>query len=331
MKKCSKELYCQFLIAAQKQFTATHLASHTEDIAHDSITRFLSTTRLTPRILWEYAKPFVNLNSGYLVLDDSVLDHWYGKHIGLSRWQYSGTHHRVVHGIGLTTLLWTGKSNEHIPIDFRIYAPEEDGITKNQHSRAMLILTHHRGFHPDLVVMDSWYASIDTLHLIADFHWLFVCGLKGNRIVFIKQSPTKMKRLHVEDLVIPANGIIVHLKDFGTVKIFSLVVPDGKENYYATNNLRFSSLDIRNAAAQRWKIEEYHRGLKQTTGIEMCQATTERSQRTHIFCSILSFLALEKKRIEEGTSWYESKRRIIADSLFLYLKQPFVKLPIRAG
>jgi hypothetical protein len=38
-------------------------------------------------------------------------------------------------------------------------------------------------------------------------------------------------------------------------------------------------------------------------------------------------MALEKKRIEEGITWYESKRRIIADSLFLYLKQPLIPLP----
>lgn len=93
----------------------------------------------------------------------------------------------------------------------------------------------------------------------------------------------------------PEDGRVVHLKDFGKVKVFLLVAPNGKEDY-----------------------------------VEMCQSTTARSQRTHIFCSILSFLALEKKRLEEGITWYESKRRIISDSLFLYLKQPLIKLPTPA-
>jgi len=320
-------LYYQFLIAAQTNFTATNFSSNTHNVAHDSITRFLSHTKLTPKIIWEYAKPLVNLTLGNLIIDDSVLDHWYGKKIGLTRWQYSGTHHRVVHGIGLTTLLWTGERSEHIPTDFRIYAPDVDGATKNQHCREMLTLARHRGFQPKLVVMDSWYAAVDTLHLIADYHWVFVCGLKGNRIVFTKEEGGKMKRWAISNLPIPPEGKIVHLKDFGQVKVFLLVAPNGKEDYYCTNNLSLTPSDIRDASAQRWKIEEYHRGLKQTTGVEMCQSRTARSQRTHIFCSILSFMALEKKRIEEGITWYESKRRIIADSIFLYLKQPLIPLP----
>jgi len=64
-KKCSKEeLYCQFLIAAQTNFTATFLASLTEDTAHDLVTRFLSKTKLTPNILWEYSKQFVKKDQG---------------------------------------------------------------------------------------------------------------------------------------------------------------------------------------------------------------------------------------------------------------------------
>lgn len=49
--------------------------------------------------------------------------------------------------------------------------------------------------------------------------------------------------------------------------------------------------------------------------------------RSHIFCAILSCLALEKKRLEENITWYGSKRRIIADALFPYLKQPMIPLP----
>jgi len=324
-KKCSKELYCQFLIAAQKNFTATNFADHTDKMAHDAVTRFLSETKLRPRDLWEYSSQFVEKTSGYLVCDDSVLDKWYGKDIKLTRWQYSSTHHRLVQGIGLTTLLWT-KQEEHIPIDFRVYAPEDDGFTKNEHFREMLCLAKQRGMKPEAVVMDSWYSALDTLHQINDYKWVFIAGLKSNRIV--NTAPGKQNKYQIKDLPIPEQGRIVHLKKFGQVKVFRIATKDGRVEYYATNNLSATSPDIRDAAACRWKIEEYHRGLKQTTGIENCQSRTARSQRTHIFCSILSFLALEKKRLEDGVTWYESKRRIIADSLFLYLKQPLIPLPV---
>lgn len=326
-KKVTKEIYCQFLIAAQTNFTATNLSNHSSDIAHDSVTRFLSGTKLTPRALWDYAKPLVNLTSGVLIIDDTVLDHWYGKDIGLVKWQYSGTHHRVVRGIGVITLLWSRKdTNDHIPVDFRIYHPKTDGKTKNQHVRDMLSSAQYRGFKPELVVMDSFYASVDTLHKIQDYKWIFVAGVRQNRTVFVI-SEEQASKYSVETIEIPIGGIIVRLKEYGMVKLFKLVATDGKVEYVVTNNLSFFHSDIRDAYARRWKIEEFHRGLKQTTGVEMCQSRTARSQRTHIFCSILSFLAFEKKRLEEAITWYEAKRTIISDSIFSYLKSPFIPLP----
>lgn len=148
------------MIAAQTNFTATDFSTHIDSVSHDAITRFLSKTKLTPRVLWEYANPFINRLKGYLICDDTVLDHWYGEKIGLAKWQYSETHHDVVHGIGVTTLLWTGAKDEHIPFDYRIYARSDDGKTKNDHFRDMLKKAHERGFTPEAILMDCWY-SVD--------------------------------------------------------------------------------------------------------------------------------------------------------------------------
>lgn len=324
-KKCSKELYCQFLIAAQTNFTATNFSTLVDNTAHDSITRFLKDTKLTPNILWEYSQQFVEKDRGFLIGDDTVVDHPYGKKIGLAKWQYSGTHHDVVFGIGVTTLLWS-KGEEHIPVDFRIYAKDDDGLTKNQHFREMLTLARHRGFTPEKVLMDNFYAALENLKLIKSFNWIFVTRLKSNRIV--STAPGKKGRCRIKDLQIPKEGMTVHLKGFCFVKVFLIDFLNGNKEYLATNDLSLSTKDIRDAAAQRWKIEEYHRGIKQTTGVEMCQARTKRAQRTHIFCSVLSFLALEKKRLEEKISWYEAKRKIISDALFSYLKSPMIQLPV---
>ena len=330
-RKCSKESYCQFLIAAQTNFTATNFASLVSDTAHDSITRFLSKTKLTPKVIWEYSEKFVKKEDGYLIADDTVLDHPYGENIGLAKWQYSGAHHGVVYGIGLVTLLWSN-IDEHIPVDFRLYAKEDDGKTKNELFREMLVKSHQRGFSPKAVLMDSWYSVSDTLHLINNYGWIFICGLQSNRIVATgvgKINHFKLNELKKRNIDVPNEGIILHLQKFGKVKIFRFITPKGKMDYLATNNLDLSSADMQKVYAKRWKIEEYHRGLKQVTGLEMCQSRTKRSQRTHIFCSILSFLALEKKRMEENITWYEAKRKIISDALFLYLKQPMIPLPVK--
>jgi hypothetical protein len=59
--KCNKELYCDFLAAAQNNFTCTQMADLTSgEIAHDSINRWLYNNKMTPKILWEHTKPMVN-------------------------------------------------------------------------------------------------------------------------------------------------------------------------------------------------------------------------------------------------------------------------------
>ena len=91
--KCDKELYCDFLIAAQNNFTCTSLADLSGGtIAHDSINRWLLKNKMTPKILWEHVKNLVKLKSGWIIADDTVTDKPYGENIGLARWQYSGTH-----------------------------------------------------------------------------------------------------------------------------------------------------------------------------------------------------------------------------------------------
>jgi hypothetical protein len=44
----------------------------------------------------------------------------------------------------------------------------------------------------------------------------------------------------------------------------------------------------------RWSIEVYHRELKQTCGIERCQARTGRAQRNHIYLAVSAWLEMNK-------------------------------------
>lgn len=82
---------------------------------HDAFTRLL--TRLQPdsATLWEETRPLIQLDDGMLILDDSVLDKPFARHMGLVGRFWSGRHKRMVQGIDLvarstgspTTLRWT--------------------------------------------------------------------------------------------------------------------------------------------------------------------------------------------------------------------------------
>ena len=67
----------------------------------------------------------------------------YSRQIELVKRQYSGAEHGLVRGIGVVNLVYSsgtpdGAPDGFYPIDFRIYAPDDDGKTKNEHFRDML-------------------------------------------------------------------------------------------------------------------------------------------------------------------------------------------------
>lgn len=315
--KISKELYCQFLIAAQGNFTMTAMADLLQTLSHDKINRWTKEVKLTAAILWEYAKYWVERSPGYLIGDDVVLEKEYGAEIKLTSKQYSASDGKFVNGIGLTTLIWSD-GEKHIPLDYRIYSKAVDGKTKNDHLREMLKTAKLRGLRPKAVLLDCWYASVDNLKAINAFGWIWITELKKNRIVNYGG--------HLEDLNIPEEGLVVHLRAYGWIKVVKRVITDDHVGYLATNDLGLSADAIAKGYTERWQIEEYHRGLKQTTGIEECQARTARIQRNHIFCAILAFLTLEVKRMTDGTSWYQAKYSIVKDAIRTYLKSPTIYL-----
>lgn len=320
MKKWTKDLYCQFLLASQRNFTATQ-ASELTDVSHDAITRWLTSVKLTPNILWEHVEHLVDKKGGVLVVDDSVIAKQYSRshELPLLSYQYSGAYHKVIQGIGLVNLVLVGKENECMPIDYRIFSKKSDGRTKHMHVQEMVTLALHRGIHPSVVAFDSWYGSIGTLKFLERNNLIWVTVLKTNRVVDHNE--------HLADKEFPKTGLVVHLKAYGMIRVFkTFSQAKGEVEYLATNKLDMNLLDIKTVAAQRWKIEEYHRGLKQTTGIEKCQSRTQRSQRNHIFCSIISFVALELQRRKKHISWYKAKQRIIQQAMRQYMLNPTISL-----
>ncbi len=113
-----------------------------------------------------------------------------------------------------------------------------------------------------------------------------------------------------------------HLKAYGFIKVFKIVPEDGDIEYWATDVLDMDEPARERIGGYSWKIEEYHRGIKQFCGVENCQARNGNSQRAHILFSLRAFLRLEVERLKRGSSWFESKRRIIRRSIESYLKNP---------
>lgn len=320
-QKCSLKLYSNFLIANHNRFSGLELSKSIKEMAHDSVSRWLSNSCFTPSDLWSDVKNIVNVHTGYLIGDDTLLEKKYSYHNELVKKQYSGNLHQLEKGISLVNLLWTGEEGtEYIPVDYRVYKKEFDDKTKNDHFRDMLERAKNRGFSPIYVLFDSWYASVDNLKLITKkdkLNWHFITSLACNRQV----SVVKNKYIAIADLDLADKQVKqVWLKEYGFVLVCKTVDKKGDVTYLATSDLTLTDHDqFLSRHDKRWQVEEFHRGIKQTTGIEKCYSTKSVSQKTHIFASFNAFLKLEKDRMKTKISWYEQKAVITRGSTISYL------------
>ena len=79
------------------------------------------------------------------------------------------------------------------------------------------------------------------------------------------------------------------------VKIFWATVSANRTEYIVTNDLSQSSKDdVEFESQTRWKIEEFHREIKQLTGLEFCQCRLRIIQKNHIACAMERVELLKK-------------------------------------
>ena len=295
--------YIQFLIGSPTAVSATEAArvqpARPLAPAHDSFTRLLHRLEPDADTLWVEVRPLIRPEAGVLVIDDSTLDKPRAKHIELVGHHWSGNHHAVVRGINLLTAVWSDGDRLY-PCDYRVYHKPGDGKTKNDHFADLLSAAHARGFRPRAVLFDGWYASVENLKRVRDFGWTFVTRFKGNRKVRIDHGEAAA----VAGQPVAAAGTVVWLPGYGEVRVFRVVASNGDTTHWATNDLGLGESARLVFAELSRSVEEYHRGLKQFTGVERCQVRAERGQRNHIGCAIRAFVRLEYHRFTTGTSWF---------------------------
>jgi SRSO17 transposase len=325
----TKRQYIEYLISTPINYTCSNLAEHLEGMSHDAVSDYLQRDKLTAVGLWELVAPLLNdSEASYLIVDDSVQNKQYSRKIELVKRQYSGAEHGLVRGIGVVNLVHSN-GTEFYPVDYRIYAPEAEGKTKNDHFRDMLIHARNsKHLQANSVLFDSWYASVDNLKLIERLGMVFVTTLKSNRMVSLSKEAGY---IHLDAIEWTAErleqGIAVKLKEVPFyVQLFKLVATNGDIEWVITNHPpgTFTTSDIQDENAVRWQIEQLHRELKQLTGSEKCECRKARSQRNHIACCYHAWLSLKVKALELAKSLYAVQHDLFSDYLRAELRAPHI-------
>ena len=337
--------YCQYLLSSPINYTVTNLADHLEEISHDRINRYLRGEKLTPRLLWENVKSLLSpAPNAYLLFDDTVLDKRYSSSIELTRRQYSGNElmpaatlrERVIRGIGLVSCVYVnGETGQFWVIDYRLYDPDDDGQSKLDHVTDMLNgVVYSKQLPFSTVLMDSWYATQKLMAQIDQLEKLYYCPLKTNRRV--DDSGGRMPYVRIDELVWRneelQQGKLIKVRGFPRdkkVKLFRVTVSTNRTEFVVTNDLsQASTLAVQDACGIRWKIEEFHRELKQLTGVEACQCRKARIQRNHIACALLVWIRLKTIAYQTGRTIYQIKHGMLSNYLIEQLKHPSVQMSL---
>ena len=282
---------------------------------------------------WELVKERIDDSAeAFLLVDDSVQNKQYSNVIETVKLQYSGNEHGLVKGIGLVNLVHTsGSLGDFYPVNYRVYHPEADGKTKNDHFQEMFKQAiEHQQIKARNIAFDSWYASVDNLKLVHRSGWTFYTNLKSNRKVSITkevgyQDLEEIEWTH-EELI---SGKSVRIKEVPFwLKLFKLVDTNGNIEWVITNKLAedFTRLRAIQAVQVRWQVEEFHRSFKQLTGSEKCQCRKERSQRNHLACCYAAWVAIKVKACEMKTTMYQVRNNLFTEYLKLQLRNPTISV-----
>ena len=135
--------YCQYLLSSQINYTLTNMANHLKSFSHDTTNRYLKGEKLSPRLLFEQPiEPMLEQHpQAYLIFElDTVLDQRNGPSIEVVRKQWSGNERGVIRGIEVVSCAFTSNhtTERFWVIDYPIFDPDADGLTKLDHVREML-------------------------------------------------------------------------------------------------------------------------------------------------------------------------------------------------
>lgn len=327
--KMTKEIYGQFLLSSQINYTCTYLADHLADIHHDNVSYFLGTETLSPRIVWKQVRQEIVLSKqGYIIFDDTVLSKPHSHKIALVRRQYSGNTHSLVKGIGVVNCLYYNPElDRHWLIDYRIFAPEVDGKTKLEHVLEMLSLLDTPGVLYQNVLMDSWYASVVILKYLIKRHKTFYCPLKSNRKIDDSGGKEAYKQIQecfwTEEDIEKGKVIKVHKMPQDTYfKLFRVLVSTTRTDYIATNDItQADTTAAEEKSSIRWQIERLHREEKQLTGIQQCQCRKAKCQRNHLTIAILVWNRLKVFAYQAQQSVYALKKGLLDQYMIIQICQ----------
>jgi hypothetical protein len=189
-------------------------------------------------------------------------------------------------------------------------------FTKNEYLRQMLTLAQQQVQYGYLLA-ESWYAWAEKMNFVRSLNPHFLFALESSPTLALSQedgTAGKFQALH--SLTFPdKQPLKVYLR---SVKQAVLVVrqvfinKDGSQGilYLVSSDTDLDYEQITTIYKRRWKVEEYHKSLKQNTSMGKSPTKTPDTQANHFYASMLAYIKLEALKLKCAIGHFQLKAKL---------------------
>lgn len=348
------DLYSDYLLSSYSSTTATGLSALMDQvISHDQVSRMLSSQRLEPKDWWRMVKPHVRTiqrDDGVMIIDDSIVEKPYTDENEIICWHYDHAKGKTVKGLNFITTLYV-VDDISLPVSYRLIAKTETYVdkkgqekrrsptTKNEHYREMLQYAVRNQIPFRYVLNDLWFASAENMRFVK--HVLdkeFIMALKANRKVALSAEEKRQGQYQrLDQLASPEETLTtIYLEHVPFPlhllrQVFTNADDSTGVRYLVTSDLTLNADHLATLYQKRWKVEEYHRSLKQNASLNKSPTRTRTTQSNHFVAALCAFTKLELLKVRTRKNHYALKSQLYISALrhaFQALRQleptPFV-------
>lgn len=339
--------YINYLIASFGQASATGLSKLLDNkYSHDQITRFLRNNTFTSKDLWESVKHEVKKGEpeyGVLAIDTSIEKKPHSKENALINWHYDHSENRMVKGIGFITTFYANKEVEvpifydHIKKSKKVYdkktkkTKRKSDKSLNEQYRSMLKQAQANKVPFNYALNDIWFASAENMLFIKyEIKNDFVMPIRSNRLVATcknNQQSNQFVKLESLDWGKHATyGLWLKGVNF-PVRVARLVFKNGDGSsgvlYLTTSDLKLTADQMKEIYQKRWKIEVFHKSIKQNASLGKSPTKIVKTQENHFALSMLAYVRLEMISTRIKQNHFAFKNSLYMEAIkiaFSYLK-----------
>jgi hypothetical protein len=156
------------------------------------------------------------------------------------------------------------------------------------------------------VLVDSWYWSQQLAQCCRRCGYHMISQLKSNSVIWMNEKRTKVKTLgtinsayrecslclYGKNKTLKISKFIGEIKNIGEVAVIVVKEKRKKPHYLVSTNIYLSAIEVVKYYANRWKIEQMTKDLKQRLGFGDYQVRNPQAIQRHVALTLLSYSVL---------------------------------------